>query len=149
MYYGPSIMIAAGIHIGNSNPKLSGILLNIPLSVTNAIGTLISIFLIDKLGRRYTMLRSLPFMMIGWLAVAAGMFMLSEGTQHKSLSGNLAFIGTLLFLLCFGIGMSSTPWTVCSEVFPLHVIGTANSLTTTTNWLSNFVVAWFFPLMLN
>ena len=61
----------------------------------------------------------------------------------------MAFFGTLLFLLFFGIGMSSTPWAVCSEVFPLHVIGTANSLTTTTNWLSNFVVAWFFPLMLN
>ena len=54
-----------------------------------------------------------------------------------------------MFLLAFGIGMSSTPWAVCSEIFPLHVVGTANSLTTTTNWVSNFIVAWFFPLMLN
>jgi len=151
MYYGPSIMIAANITIGNYSEKISGLILNIPLSFTNAVGTILSIFFIDSLGRRYVMLRSLPVIVFAFLVVATGMFLLppAGSTESTQLPGDLAFYGTLLFLLTFGIGMSSTPWTVCSEVFPLHVVGTANSLTTTTNWLSNFVVASIFPLMLN
>jgi len=150
MYYGPAIMIAANITIGNYSDKISALILNIPLSFTNAVGTILSILLIDRLGRRYLMLRSLPVIVFAFFVVSAGMFTLpTTTTDTNSVGGDLAFVGTLLFLLCFGIGMSSTPWAVCSEVFPLHVIGTANSLTTTTNWLSNFVVAWFFPLMLD
>lgn len=40
--------------------------------------------------------------------------------------------------------MSSPPWTVNSEIYPLHLIGSANSLATCTNWLSNFILASFF-----
>jgi hypothetical protein len=62
---------------------------------------------------------------------------------HKkdSLGGYFAFFGTIGFLFAFGIGMASTPWTVCAEIFSLHVVGTANSLTTKTNWLNNYLVA--------
>jgi len=44
--------------------------------------------------------------------------------------------------------MSSTPWAINAEIYPLHVIGTANSLSTTTNWTANFVVATVFLLAL-
>lgn len=150
MYYGPEIMIAANIKIGDYSDKVSGLILNIPLSLTNAVGTTLSIFFIDRMGRRYMMLRSLPVIVISLLVIASGMFALPKTeTDGTSIGGDLAFFGTLMFLIAFGIGMSSTPWAVCSEIFTLHVIGTANSLTTTTNWVSNFIVAWFFPLMLN
>ena len=150
MYYGPEIMIAAHITIGNYSEKITGLVLNIPLSAMNAFGTMLSLLTIDRLGRRYVMLRTLPFVVFAWLVVATGMFMLeSTKTETASLGGYFAFFGTMGFLFAFGIGMASTPWTVCAEIFPLHIIGTANSLTTTTNWLSNFVVAQFFPLMLN
>ena len=49
-----------------------------------------------------------------------------------------------MFLLFFSFGMSATPWTVNAEIYPLHVIGTANSLATTVNWLVNFIVASVF-----
>ena len=53
-------------------------------------------------------------------------------------------MGLLIFLLFFAIGSSSTPWAINSEIYPLHVIGTANSIATTTNWTANFVVASVF-----
>lgn len=40
--------------------------------------------------------------------------------------------------------MSSQPWTVNSEIYPLHLIGTGTALSTTTNWVSNFIVATVF-----
>ena len=76
MYYGPAIMIAANITIGNYSDKISALILNIPLSLTNAVGTIISILVIDRLGRRYVMLRTLPVIVFAFLVVAAGMFTL-------------------------------------------------------------------------
>lgn len=43
--------------------------------------------------------------------------------------------------------MSSTPWTLNAEIYPLHVIGTANSLSATTNWLVNALVADVFKII--
>ena len=43
--------------------------------------------------------------------------------------------------------MSSTPWTINAEIYPLHVIGTANSLSAATNWLVNAIVAEVFKIV--
>ena len=65
MYYGPEVIIENGITLGDDyDREQTGILLNIPLSATNAIGSIIAIFLIDRLGRRWIMLRSLPVIFI-------------------------------------------------------------------------------------
>lgn len=60
----------------------------------------------------------------------------------------MAFVGIVIFLFGFSIGMSATVWAVNAEIYPLHVIGTANSLATTTNWTSNFIVASVFLIFL-
>ena len=46
--------------------------------------------------------------------------------------------------MSFAIGFCSTPWTINSEIYPLHLRGLGNSLSTTTNWVSNFGVALVF-----
>lgn len=94
------------------------------------------------------MLRTLPFAILGWLITALGMY-LNSYTDASTTGSYVAFTGIILFLFSFSIGMSSTPWTVNAEIYPLHVIGTANSLSTTTNWLSNFVVATVFLIFLS
>lgn len=43
--------------------------------------------------------------------------------------------------------MSSPPWTVNSEIYPLHLIGTANSLAAATNWTTNAVVSEVFKIL--
>jgi Sugar (and other) transporter len=75
MYYGPDILIKAGLTIPGMQPDESALLLNIPLAGVNAIGTLISCVYIDKLGRRFLMLRTLPISTIGWLITAFGMYL--------------------------------------------------------------------------
>ena len=39
--------------------------------------------------------------------------------------------GLSLFLLNYAIGISSTPWTINSEIYPLHLRGLGNSIATT------------------
>ena len=89
------------------------------------------------------MLHTLPVVAIAWLVVAFGMS-LTGNEETAQFGGSIAFFGLLMFLLFFSFGMSATPWAVNAEIYPLHVIGTANSLATTTNWIVNFLVASVF-----
>lgn len=149
MYYGPDIMLKAGITVPGLDEKTSSLLLNIPLSGLNAIGTTLAIFFIDRLGRRYIMLRSLPLIALSWIVTAFGMSMTGEDRdeQTQKTGGIVAVLGVSFFLLSFSFGMSSTPWAINAEIYPLHVIGTANSLSAATNWLVNAVVAELFKVL--
>jgi SP family sugar:H+ symporter-like MFS transporter len=40
--------------------------------------------------------------------------------------------------------MSGIIWTVNAEIYPIHLIGVANSIATSFNWLSNFIVSSLF-----
>jgi|TARA_B110000285_G_scaffold208054_1_gene247942 hypothetical protein len=75
MYYGPEVIIESGITLeGETDKERMGILLNIPLSATNAIGSIIAIFLIDNLGRRWIMLRSLPVILLTLCLISLAMY---------------------------------------------------------------------------
>ncbi len=46
-----------------------------------------------------------------------------------------------IYLVCFAIGMGATPYAVNSEIYPLPLRATANSLAITTHWICNYIVA--------
>lgn len=73
MYYGPDIMRKAGIQISGLNEDESALALNIPLSFVNSLGSILAIFFIDSLGRRYIILRTTPFMALSWFIAGSGM----------------------------------------------------------------------------
>ena len=76
MYYGPQIIIDTGITVdGIEEKEKLGIILNIPLAATNALGTLIAVFIIDGLGRRSVILTSLPFIFVSLLLVSLAMYL--------------------------------------------------------------------------
>jgi len=76
MYYGPEIVISSGITIeGIKDKEHLGILLNIPLAFTNALGSLIAVFFIDKLGRRFTMLRTVPGIFASLILISLAMYL--------------------------------------------------------------------------
>ena len=146
MYYGPTIVIQSGIEIpGFSDKERMGVLLNIPLAFTNALGSTIAVFIIDKLGRRYIMLKAIPGIFVSLLLVSISMWI------SKSSNETILFISHVLFAISivsylgfFSIGFSSTPWTVNSEIYPIHLAGTAVAIATATNWFSNFTVSSVF-----
>ena len=63
-----------------------------------------------------------------------------DSTQH-TVGNYLAIVSLLIYIAFFSIGFSSTPWSVNTEIYPIHLIGTATAIATATNWLSNFVVS--------
>ena len=116
------------------------------MTVVNATGTIVSIFLIERVGRRGLILAMLPFTVLAWVTAAIGMG-LTGSDSTAEVGGIVATAGIILFLLSFSTGMSSTPWTINSEIYPISVIGTANALSASVNWTANFVIGVTFPLV--
>ena len=50
-------------------------------------------------------------------------------------------MGVVAYLLAFGLGLSSGPWVVNSEIYPARVRGLGQSAACTMNWAANYVVA--------
>jgi len=137
----------SGITIdGEEDPERTAILLNIPMSATNAIGSIIALFIIDSLGRRWIMLKSLPGLFLTLCLISLSMYLslYSEDQKTKNDGHILFFVMIILYLLFFSIGFGATVWTVNSEIYPIHLVSTGVALATATNWLSNFAVSSVF-----
>ena len=97
----------------------------------------------DRLGRRGIMLRCLPFLAVFMIGVSLGMYLIYFQGLLKA--GSIVSIICLFsYIAFFAPGMGSQPWTVNSEIYPLHLRGTAMSLSTTANWLANYAVSSVF-----
>lgn len=151
MFYGPTIVQKTGINIDQIQDKNTlALVLNIPLALVNSIGNLSSVCYVDRLGRRYIFLRTIPCVIVSLLIVSASMYMcIYLDEQWKVLGRYLTMLGLALYLLTFSFGLSGTTWSVNTEIYPLHLVGMANSLAAATNWLCNFIVSSLFLSILN
>jgi sugar porter (SP) family MFS transporter len=108
-----------------------------------ALFTIPSFFLIDKLGRR-------PLFLIG--ASGQGIaFMIAFGcltSDSKNAAKGAAF-GLFLFIAFFAFTILPLPWVYPPEINSMRTRTMATSVSTCTNWLSNFAVVMFTPIFIN
>lgn len=152
MYFGPEIMANSGITLeGIDDQSKTGIILAIPFYVMYLIGPIISIFIIDSFGRRYIMLRAIPLIFYSQLLIALGMGMsvFSDEPEHRQAGQIILIVAILLFILFFGSSYPPVASVVNSEIYPIHVAGTAIGFATSFNWLAGFIFNCVFLLWLD
>lgn len=141
MYYGVSIMQSADPPddpLDCFGPKIQkAVLIGLLLAVAQLVGVMVSWILVDRVGRRPLILASLTGVIFSLAAVGIA-FTMAEVHQVAI----VVFI--IWYLLFFGIGMSPVPWTVNAEIYPLRWRGQCISLSTSTNWIMNFIVSQTF-----
>jgi len=133
MYYSPTILKMAGFK-NNSE----AIWFADGVAFTNAIFTVLALYLIDRIGRRKLLINTMFGMVLGLVALGMSFF-LSDLTGGYT---GYAAVGSLvIYVAFFATGMGPIPWTVNAEIYPLSVRGLANGVATTVNWASNLVVS--------
>lgn len=137
IYFAPTILQA----IGNTETGYA-ISTALFLSVINVIATMISLWLIDRIGRRKLLVTSVFFMMLSLFTIGIGLY--SNGMMVKSIT----FASLIIYIVAFAIGMGPITWLLISEIYPIRIRGQAMSIATFANWLSNYIVSLtFLPIM--
>jgi SP family galactose:H+ symporter-like MFS transporter len=133
IYYSATIFENTGL-----NPS-EAILGSLVIGVINVAMTLVSIRLVDKRGRRPLLRLSLTGMIVTLLLLGLTFALPIEGIDSW-----LSLACILLYISAFAIGMGPIFWLLIAEVFPAEARAEGAAVSSTTNWLANFVVGLVF-----
>ena len=136
-YYGASYFQNSGI--GN------GFTVNIITAVVNITSTVPGLYLVEVWGRRKLLMFGAIGMSVCQLIVA------SVGTAlPDDLAANKALIAFVCFyIFFFACSWGPCAWVVTGEIFPLKARAKGLSITTASNWLLNWAIAYATPYMVN
>lgn len=137
-YYGTSYFRRAGFQ----NPFVIQVITN----TVNVVSTLPGLYLVEKLGRRRLLLLGAIGMCISQFIVAI-VGTVAGTTNLPAQRAGIAF--TCIYIYFFASSWGPVAWVVTGELFPLKVRAKALSMTTATNWLFNFAIAYSTPYLVN
>jgi len=129
IYYSTAIFKSAGFD------KQASQYANLGLGATNIIVTIISVFLMDRLGRRILHLTG-----IGGMFITSLILVISLLVQSTKFWNNISLTMTILFVAFFGVGPGSIPWLITAELFNQAYRVPASSIAVLVNWSANFAV---------
>ena len=132
IYFGPDILNNAGLTLSDS---LGG---QVSIGIVNALFTVLAIWKIDSWGRK-------PLLLSGIIGVFIALIMCSSYFLLDLETPFLIIIFITLFIACFAFSYGPVTWIIISEIYPTKVRGTAMSVATLALWLTNVLVAQFFP----
>eukprot|EP01026_Neomeris_dumetosa_P069667 TRINITY_DN6898_c0_g1_i3.p2 TRINITY_DN6898_c0_g1~~TRINITY_DN6898_c0_g1_i3.p2 ORF type:complete len:325 (+),score=36.70 TRINITY_DN6898_c0_g1_i3:119-1093(+) len=131
-YYSSSVFHKVGLK--------SEALASVGVGLINIMGTLLAAFLIDRMGRKKLLLFSLLVQGTAMIVMAMGLSIQSM----QQVSGIIALIGTLVYVLAFALGMGPIPALLLPEILPDKVRGVGMSLALGTHWVFNFLIGQIF-----
>jgi SP family facilitated glucose transporter-like MFS transporter 1 len=132
-YYSTVILEAAGFD------QLASEYMNLCFGGTMIIITIISIFLMDRLGRRPLHLIGIGGMLITSLLLFVSLLVRSTDAWNK-----ISLTMTILFVAFFAVGPGSIPWLITAELFNQNYRVPASSIAVMVNWSANFAVGLAF-----
>ncbi|KAA6390881.1 MAG: sugar porter family MFS transporter [Streblomastix strix] len=137
--YSPSIIESVGITAIKAR-----LIATIFIGLWNFITTIMSLFLVDSLGRR-------PLLITGFCLMTLGHLFVVLSTSIKALQDKAYYLslpGLAVFLLGFELGVGPIFYVLVSEIFPEFVRGRAISLLSALNWSCNIlIVLLYLPLV--
>ena len=140
IYYSPKIFLMSGFADAQA-----AVWASVSVGVVNVVFTILSLFMIDKLGRRKLYFIGVTGLVLALIAMGTCFALQSTlGDSIKWVTISLIWF----YIACFAISLGPLGWLIISEVFPLSVRGIGSSIGALSNWLFNGVVAFtFFKLV--
>ncbi|KAK3487405.1 general substrate transporter [Neurospora hispaniola] len=130
-------------------------LISLITNLVNVVSTLPGLYAIDKWGRRPVLLWGAVGMCVCQFIVAIlGTTTTSQDASGMIIVHNLAAQKAAIAFICFYIfffaaSWGPVAWVVTGEIFPLKVRAKSLSITTASNWLLNWAIAYSTPYLVN
>src|SRR5215469_2167231 len=135
MYYAPSIFKSAGF--GTDSALLQTAL----MGMVNLTFAVVSMFFVDKMGRK-------PLMVIGSIGMSIAMTLLALVFITGHAKGYFVLVCIMAYLAAFGFSLGPVVFVLISEIFPNRLRSYAVAIATFALWGANFVVSLTFPFLL-
>jgi SP family galactose:H+ symporter-like MFS transporter len=141
IYYSPIIFKMAGI-ISNTQSIIPAII----IGGVNVLSCLLSVFMLDRVGRR-------KLYMIGITGMIPSLALLGLCFYYKEALGASLPVFAVLSIVCFiifiAISLAPLGWLLISEVFPLEVRGVGMSIGSLSHWGFNAIISFTFLSLVN
>ncbi|PYI01595.1 monosaccharide transporter [Aspergillus sclerotiicarbonarius CBS 121057] len=140
-YYGTTIFQGAGIQNSYVTQMILG--------GVNFGTTFLGLYLIENYGRRRSLIAGALWMFVCFMIFASvGHFSLNhEDPEQTHTAGVVMVVFACLFILGFASTWGPMVWTIIAELYPSEFRARAMSLATASNWLWNFLLAFFTPFI--
>ncbi|XP_059633357.1 sugar transport protein MST6-like [Cornus florida] len=145
MFYAPILFKTLGL--GSDVSLMSAVI----TGIVNVFATLLSIFFVDKFGRRVLFLQGGIQMLICQVVVGAIIgkeFGVGGVGSISKAAGDLALVFICLYVAGFAWSWGALGWLVPSEIFPLEIRSAGQSINVSTNMFFTFIIAQCFLSML-
>ncbi len=136
MYYAPEIFKKTGAGTDASLTQ------TIIVGAVNLIFTLVSLWLIDRVGRKVLLL-------IGSALMAISLLVVGYAFHTGNTAGPLVLVFVLLFVAAFAVSFGPIVWLIIAEIFPTRVRGRATAIASVALWAADYVVSQTFPVLLS
>lgn len=141
IYYSPKIFLMAGF-----DSKISAIGASVGVGIINLLFTALSVYLVDKVGRRKLYFTGLTGIAISLILLGACFTLFDVlGFWGKWLSVMLV----LLYVAFFAISIGPLGWLIISEIFPQKMRGLGTSIGSLSVWFFNSIVSFTFFKVVN
>lgn len=148
IFYASQIFKEAGYSIDQANLVSFG-----AVGCVQVAATLVSVILVDYLGRRKLLITSSIGMALSSFLLGI-YFLIFDGTCKSSLTTAgcpsgiqyLAIVGVVIFIISFSLGWGPIPWSSMSELLPNRVRTLGGSIATFANWGFATIIIFLFPV---
>ncbi|SJM84864.1 probable High-affinity hexose transporter HXT6 [Zygosaccharomyces bailii] len=143
-YYGTTVFKSVGLKDSFET--------SIVIGVVNFFCTFLSLFTVDRFGRRKCLLWGAVGMVCCFVVFASvGVTRLwpdgyGKGDSSKG-AGNCMIVFTMFYIFCFALSWAPICYVIVSESFPLRVKSKCMALATAANWIWGFLISFFTPFI--
>ncbi|KAJ5222951.1 uncharacterized protein N7469_009191 [Penicillium citrinum] len=135
-YYGTTFFQNSGIQ--------NSFVITLITNIINVVSTFPGLYMVEKWGRR-------PLLMFGAVGMCVSQLIVAiVGTVASSAVANKVLIAFVcIYIFFFASSWGPVAWVVTGELYPLKARAKCLSITTATNWLLNWAIAYATPYMVN
>ncbi len=132
IYYTPTILLMAGF-----KNISTAILTTVLMGGINLGATVVSLLLLDRVGRR-------PLLLIGITGMGVSLVHLGYAFNATHISQIAILLDVMVYLACFSIGLGPVFWLLISEIYPTTIRAEAMSVASVTIWICDLLVTMTF-----
>lgn len=143
IYYAPKIFQSVGLTGQSVSLLATGV-----VGIINFIMTFPAVIFLDVLGRKSALMVASIVMAICMIVVAIITALFQHDWPNHTAEGWVSVGFIYVFIASFATAWGPVCWVVCAEIFPLRSRAKGMSVTTSANWMCNFVIGLIVPIML-